>query len=152
MFETFELSMICRDECCDRDDIHYAHEDIVAKREPKPRSSRKPWLLPAPEALDEAIVRAVSDVCPKPFVRLANDVVNDFGSLGENSKSGERRLHRRIKSLVDQGRILRIEIGNTLFAYLKPTSRIANDLDFLREAIAETITEASGRRTEAAYG
>lgn len=148
MFETFNLSLICRDESCDRDDIHYCH-DVEPLKEPKPRSSRKPWELPAPEALDEAIVRAVSDVRPKPFTMLANDVVNDFGSLGQNIKSGERRLHRRIRALVEQGRILRIDIGNTLFAYLKPTSRIATDLDFIREAISDCLTETSGRRTEA---
>lgn len=151
MFETFDLSLICRDDHCDCEDIHFVHE-VTPKKEPKPRSSRKPWLLPAPEALDEAIVRAVSDVRPKPFTMLANDVVNDFGSLGDNSKSGERRLHRRIKALVEQGRILRIEIGNTLFAYLKPTSRIAGDLEYIREAISECITEASGRRAEPAFG
>ncbi len=152
MFETFDLTLICRDESCDCEEIHLVHDVIPAKKDPKPRSTREPWMLPAPEALDEAIVRAVSDIRPKPFTTIANDVVNDFGSLGENAKSGERKLHRRIKALVNQGRILRIDIGNTLFAYLRPSSRIADDLDYIREVIADCITEDSGRRTELAFG
>jgi hypothetical protein len=151
-FVDFDLSTICRSEHCDREDIHYAHEVVALKREPRPRSYRAPWLLPAPDALDDCIVRAVSDVRPKHFAALANDVENDFGSLGENNKSGLRRLHRRIRALVETGRILRIEIGDTLFAYLTPTSRIANDITYIRAAIAESISETSGRRTGLAFG
>lgn len=147
MFEqsgVIDVAILCRDESCDVEGLHLVHE-VEPKRESKPRSCRAPWLLPAPQALDDSIVRSVSDTQPKRFAALVDAVENDFGSLGMNRESGLRRLHRRIRALVDAGRILRIDLGNTLFAYLKPTSRIANDVSFIREAILDSLTEDSGR-------
>lgn len=142
MLEWVDPSSICRNEHCTIEGIHVPH-DVHEMKEPKPRSCRAPWKLPAPNALDDSIVRAVSDVRPLNFAAIVNEVENDFGSLGDNRKSGLRRVHRRIRSLVAVGRILRIEIGQTLFAYLKPTSRIAKDVSFIREQILESIDSCS---------
>lgn len=149
MLDWIDPSLICRHEFCDIEGIHAWHE-VREKKEPKPRSVKEPWNLPAPNALDDAIVRAVSDVRPRHFAALLQEVENDFGSLGENRKSGIRRMHRRLKQLVETGRILRVEIGETLFAYLKPTSRVARDVVFLREQILESFDSCS-TYSESAY-
>jgi hypothetical protein len=138
MLDWIDPSLICRHESCDIEGIHPWHQ-VRCRKEPKPRSNKAPWNLPAPNALDDAIVRAVSDVRPRHFAALLQEVENDFGTLAENRKSGIRRMHRHLKQLVDAGRVLRIEIGETLFAYLKPTSRVAKDVLFLREQILESI-------------
>jgi len=141
----FDQNSICRDEWCEIDEIHLAHK-VRQKREPKPRSDKPPWLLPAREALDESILKAVSDVRPKHFAQIVSDVENDYGTLAENRRSGMRRVHRHLRTLVNMGAVLRIEIGEMLFAYLKPTSRIASDVGFVREQILESISEGSGRK------
>jgi hypothetical protein len=151
MFEFVDSSLICRDENCDIECIHAAHDVAPKKDPPKPRSTRAPWELPAPEALDESIVRNVSDVRPKIFSALVNDIENDFGSLGHNKRSGLRRVHRRIRALVEMGRILRVDIGDTLFAYLKPTSRVATDIEFVKEQILDSLSENCGRKIDPAY-
>lgn len=150
-FDSVDLSEICRSEFCDRDEIHLAHE-VKIRKERGPRSEREPWTMPSPDAIDESIVKAVSDFTPKRFAHLVNDVENDFGSLGENRDSAMRRLHRRIAWLVKQGRILRVDLGDTLCTYLKPTSRLARDVTYLRELVNDTLDDASGRRPGEAWG
>lgn len=134
----FDSSSICRSEFCDREDVHAPHV-VKCQRETMPRSCRAPWTLPAPVALDDAIVRAVSDIQPKNFATLVDDVENDFGSLGHNRQSGMRKLHRRLAQLCDAGRVLKVDVGGMLFAYLKPTSRISRDVEYIREQLREII-------------
>lgn len=138
MLDFVDSSSICRSEFCDREDIHAPHY-VKPCKEIAPRSCRAPWKLPAPIALDDAIVRAVSDIQPKNFAVLVDDVENDFGSLGDNRKSGMRRLHRRLRALCEAGRVLKIDVGGTLFAYLKPTSRVSRDVSFLRDQLRDII-------------
>lgn len=143
---------ICRSEFCDREDIHAPHYVKPRKEPAPPRSCRAPWKLPAPIALDDAIVRAVSDIQPKSFTMLVSDVENDFGSLCENRKSSERRVHHRLRALCAMGRVLKIDVGGTLFAYLKPTSRIARDVAYLREQLRDLVETCASYETEAACG
>lgn len=134
MFECDFSSGICKDEWCTIEGIHAPHP-VRQHKEKQPRSVREPWLLTSVVALDESIERAVCKLNVGSFGTIVNEVENDFGSLGPTEESGIRRVHRRLAELVRAGRVLRIDVGGRLFAYLRPKSRIADDLDFLRESI-----------------
>lgn len=172
MLEWIDPSSICRNEFCTIEELHSPHDwlricgscrfswvddehcpkcnrkksrriRLHGRKECQPRSNRPPWVLPAPVALDEAILRSVSDVVPRNFSTIINLIENDFGSLGDNRMSGMRRVHRRIRILTNVGSILRIEVWQRMFAYLKPTSRIARDVEFIRDLMAD-VTDAPG--------
>jgi hypothetical protein len=129
---------VCRHECCKHEHIHPPHR-VRVKKDKEPLSQKDPWLLPAPTALGESIERAVTEYTPKNFAMLRDDVENDFGSLGPTPKSADRRLHRHLSTMVKLGRVLRVDVGGRLFAYLKPTSRIAMDIPRLRDSLKEMI-------------
>jgi hypothetical protein len=137
----FDPSLICRDELCEIIHVHAAHKVRTRKQKQvwKSRSSRPPWALPAPVALDDAIIRAVSDVHPRHFAAVVTEVENDFGSLGKNRLSGMRRVHRHLVQLCEAGRVLRVDVGGMLYGYLKPTSRIARDIGYIREQLRDAI-------------
>ncbi len=143
MLEWIDPSSICRNEFCVIEELHAPHQ-VRSRKEPRPRSHRPPWVLPAPIALDESILRAVSDVVPRHFMAIVDLVQNDFGSLGDNEYSGQRRVHRRLRILADVGSVLRIDVGKRMFAYLKPTSRIARDVAFIRDLMRDVIDAPGG--------
>lgn len=154
-FEWIDPSSICRNELCEIEGLHAPHEvNVRARVEQPPRSKRKPWRLPAPLALDESIIRAVSDIQPRHFMAIVAEVENDFGSLGDKPKSGQRRVHRRLRALCEAGRVLRIDVGGMMYGYLKPTSRIARDIGYIREQLRDAIRYQGGEtyRPEFAMG
>jgi len=113
---------ICRDDDCEIEGIHKPHKVEARKansHQPRRRRDREPctrplWDLPAPLALDESIERAISDVHPKHFSMLVNDVENDYGSLGKNRKSGYQLVHRHLRALIKAGRVLRVAFFDEL--------------------------------------
>lgn len=90
-------------------------------------------------ALDDAIVSSVTRYEPKRFADVLDDVENNYGSISPKRETSKRLLHRHIKSLAERGRILRVDVGESLCAYLKPDSPIANDprgiLDYFRSTM-----------------
>lgn len=66
-------------------------------------------------------------------------VQNDYGKIAENEVSAYRQLQRRIKRLCAAGQLLRVEIGERLFAYLAPDARLASDVDAIRELVMENF-------------
>jgi len=123
-----DLSCLCRDEACDRIELHLAHE--VTTVEPKPAYSRgqlPAWKRPAPKALDHAIAKATSKTYPRHFGAILQLVEADYGACIE------RTVHRRLKRLVQRGHILRIDLGRSLYAYLRPGSPMVNDIALMRE-------------------
>lgn len=124
----FDPSRLCRDEACERIELHLAHEVIGnEKREPKSSSPLPAWVRPSPRALDHSIARATSKTYPRHFAAILQVVENDYGAC--NSRTVLRRLLR----LVDRGHILRIDLGSQLYAYLRPGSPLVNDIDLMRE-------------------
>ena len=103
------------------------------------KSADVPWKLRAPAALDDSILKSVSPAVPRVFSQLVRDVEDDFGSLGPTCDSGIRRVQRHLKSLCDAGRVLKIDLGQRLFAYLTPDSRLASDIDTIRDQLADVI-------------
>jgi len=129
---------ICKDEWCTIEGIHAPHL-VRQGKEKRPRSQQKPWLLTSPGALDDSIERAVCRLSVSSFNAIVNEVENDFGSLGPTEESGFRRVHRRLTALIRMGRVLRVDVGGRLFAYLRPQSRIADDLEFLRDRVKDLM-------------
>jgi hypothetical protein len=120
----------------------YHHKRILAARgrRTKPtKSLRDPWVVPCAEALDESILRAASDRVPRMLCDLVPLVQNDYGQIAESEVSAYRQMQRRIKRLCSAGCLLRIEIGDRLFAYLAPDARLASDVDAVRELVMENF-------------
>lgn len=120
----------------------FHHRRILTVREidPKPiKCARDPWTLPAPEALDESILRATSDRVPRILMQLAPIVENDFGRIAPTENSALKQLQRRIKKLCEAGQLLRVDLGKRLYAYLSPDARIAGDVDAIREQVMESF-------------
>lgn len=119
----------------------FHHRRILTVRaiDPKPtKSCRDPWELPAPEALDESILRATSDRVPRLLVQLAPIVENDFGKIANTEQSTFRQLQRRAKRLCEAGKLLRVDLGKRLYAYLSPDAR-EKDVDAIREQVMENF-------------
>lgn len=136
---------LCRDENCDRLGIHLKHKvtrkDNFHVKEIS-KSDEVPWKRSAPMALDESITNAASVVYPKSFEAIMRDVEGDYGSLARSGDhaSSMRTVQRRLRKLVSEGHILRIDLGRRLFAYLKPGSNMTNDLDLMREQLEINMT------------
>lgn len=131
---------ICRDERCERADIHSPH--MLRKR-----LSKRPPKAPEPEdpgwsaiALSESILRLVNGThFAVGFSDVFHHVLNDYGS------TTRRAVHRHLRRLVDKGDILQVDLGYTLAvgfnaqrvrcAYLNIWSRWIRDRDVLREAL-----------------
>jgi hypothetical protein len=112
--------------------------------EKESKSLRDPWLVPSVEALDESIVRACSDCVPRVLVQLAPLVENDYGSLAPTEDSSFRRLQRRLKKLCEAGSLLQVDLGKRLYAYVSPRSRMARDVDAVRDCIMENFDRSWG--------
>jgi len=123
-----DLSCLCRDEACDRIELHLTHK-VACKpfREPWSRNQTPKWQRPAPKALDHAIAKATSKTYPRHFGAILQLVEADYGACIE------RTVHRRLKRLVQRGHILRIDLGRSLYAYLRPGSPMVNDIALMRE-------------------
>jgi hypothetical protein len=143
---------LCRDENCDRLDLHFAHDEIEHTDEPLvlvywlewgrarkmirvARSRNQPWRKPAPKALDHSIAKAVSKTYPKPFNVILRDVKDDYGDCNR------RTVERRLRQLVARGHCLRIDLGRRLFAYLRPGSSLVNDHELMREQLEDLVVQ-----------
>jgi hypothetical protein len=126
-----DLSFVCRDENCDRVDLHPSHSVVThrVKRKKPSVSRRLPWRQPAPRALDHSIAKATSKTYPRHFQAILHEVKEDYGDC--NSRTVIRRLGR----LVKRGHILRLDLGRSLYAYVRPGSNLANDIELVREQI-----------------
>jgi hypothetical protein len=142
---------ICREDDCDIEGIHEPHE-VRAKKEQQPRSKREPWkLMNSPEALDESIMRVINRLNVASFQAIFHEVENDFGSIGATPNTGDRTLHRHLVMLCRAGRLLRVDVGQRMYAYLKPSAKFARDVDFVRD-ILDNFRDTSPHETRAIYG
>jgi hypothetical protein len=140
----------CRNEFCEREELHAEHQDFsdeikneIRKRlEPKSKGKRPPWKRPAPKALDHSIISAVSYVYPKRLDTIVCDVENDYGS-GPTHAALYQAVLRHLSQLVACGQILRIDLGRRLFAYLRPGSSLVKDVGLMREQILDEIDQNS---------
>jgi hypothetical protein len=139
--EDCDLSLICRDENCRRIDLHPVHAvTATCDSEVISTSTREPWKRPAPRALDHAIAKATSKTYPRHFNAILREVEEDYGDcIG-------RTVARRLARLVKRGHILRIDLGRSLYAYVRPGSKLANDIDLVREQVENMFASSVSER------
>lgn len=114
MLEAFEAAKICRDDDCDRKGIHPVHE-VVRKPQVHRRPGKlAPWKQPDADGLLSSVMKATSVHKPRWFQEISTDVRDDFGSVTDRS------IWRAIAKLVERGHLLKLELGLTFFAYIRP--------------------------------
>ncbi len=126
MFE-FDPDAICRDENCERLDVHYKHH---VQQPPcvhhRPSAATTPlWQRDDPQALAEAVIRACN--APTHFQAVMRDVQDDYGACCE------RTVYRYLAKLVRAGELVKAEVDLAFAVYVRPKSRLLGDLDSLRE-------------------
>jgi len=144
----------CRDERCDRLDLHPAHaislqegQDFSEKLKEEARaqleskSKRPPWRRPCPKALDHSIAKAVSKTYPKHLDAILREVEDDYG-LESTPSALYRNVQRHLAKLVERGQILRVDLGRRLYAYLRPGSPLVHDVEMMREQIESLLETA----------
>lgn len=89
--------------------------------------TRAPWEYDDPMGLTGAVARATSKSYPMTFAMICRDVRDDYGECTE------RTIHRHLARLVDRGCILKVDIAQAFAVYLRPGSKLANDIETLRE-------------------
>lgn len=130
---------VCRDDNCELDWVHPAHQvkvphvvqrHGVRRQALSARWRLQPWKAHSVEALHEATYRAVSSFEPRNFSTIASYVADDYGSCCSRS------VHRRLTALRAEGRILRLDFeGLRVHAYLRAGSRLAADPDYVLEQV-----------------
>jgi hypothetical protein len=122
---------LCRDENCDRLELHLKHKiSKIAKERDPSKSRREPWRRSSPAALDHSIEQAISGAYPKAYEAVLRDVEYDYGSCCS------RTVQRHLRRLVERGNILKIDLGRRLYAYVRPDSKLATyDVSFIREQV-----------------
>jgi hypothetical protein len=130
---------ICREEHCDRVGVHLAHGVVPPpKKERPPTPGRALWKRPSSKALDNAIAKATSKYWATHFGAILREVRNDYGTA-ESEHSLERAVYRHLKKLVARGHIVKLDLGLSFAAYLRPGSKLLNDIDYLREQMVDQL-------------
>lgn len=128
MFD-IDSESICRDDDCIIVEMHHRHR-VVATPQPHSRADltvTPPWKRDDPDALAEAVVRACSEAYPKHFSAIARDVRDDYGACTD------RTVYRYLRKVIDRGLLIKLDLGLAFAAYIRPKSRLLNDLDSLRD-------------------
>lgn len=138
MFDCYE---ICRDDRCGEVSIHLAHDvrrvdrceaRWLAQHTVKDHKTT-PWGRPSHRALVNAVARATSATYPRHCEAIYRAVRDDYGTCTMRS------VQRTLKVLVERGHVLRVDLGSRLYAYLRPGSRIADDVALIREQVEAAI-------------
>lgn len=131
-------SEICRDDRCMRLDVHKKHwkREWAPQASSRKTSSKKlPWQQDDPRALVGAVARATSRAYPMCFSAIAANVRDDYGQVHD------RTIYRHLRTLVDRGHLIKLDLRLPMAAYIRPKSRLLHDLESLREYILGTIEQ-----------
>lgn len=126
---------ICRDEACDRVDLHAPHR---VRRQAQPDAAPVSHVdAAAPgggyvmDGLDESILRAAQVYEVRSYTQIFAAVRDDYGSCGE------RRVYRRIAKLIQHRHLARIgSRHDNLTAYVRAGSPLLKGPFVLHEQIA----------------
>lgn len=123
---------ICRDDDCDIDEVHLAHKrlrrrSIIVHRRPKRHQPLARTALPQePDALSDSILKAVGDY-PMMMHWIQRDVRDDYGSVSDRS------VYRYVRRLVEQARMIKLDVGLAFAIYIKPRARLLADPSAIRD-------------------
>jgi hypothetical protein len=139
------LASFCRDEACERLDLHTCSPKNCLRRRGREAlygtRSRKygaePWRAYNHEALRDSAFKATSLIEPRNFATVFSLVENDYGSCCERS------LHRHLGALRTEGKIVRMDFGGRIHAYLRAGSRLIHDRDLVLEQIIDLHSAAA---------
>jgi hypothetical protein len=122
------FKQICKAEHCERIELHEAHE-LPAPGPGKPvrPTSQPPWRHDAPKALTGAVARATSKAYPVHFAEIVREVRDDYGTCAD------RTVYRYLAKLVARGHVVKVDVGLTCAAYVRPKSRLLEAPDAIRE-------------------
>jgi hypothetical protein len=118
MLDDFEVDEICRDEDCEIVGVHPKHRR--ARRQPQAHHRPKPdapWKRSDRHALLTSIMKSTSGRVPKWFQEIAPDVRDDYGNVTD------RTIWRGIKTLVERGHLLKLDLGLAFAAYMRPIGK-----------------------------
>lgn len=136
-----DAGCICRDENCERLDVHAAHDVPKVKKERPPSPGRELWKRSAPKALDHAIAKATSKHDVTHFGAILNEVRNDYGDCEE------RTVYRRLKRFVERGHMVKLDLGLSMAGYIRPKSKLLGNPDYLRERLLDKLDVRDYRAT-----
>lgn len=158
-----DIRVVCRDERCDRDDIHPPHVIEETRRQANARQRLLGWvhdpferrIKPArrnhteqepTHVLDSCVLEVCSYSVPKSMGMIQIDLEHVYGS-----GCIERRLHRSLSRLSNSGQLHRIDLrefhrGGDLNAYLLPGSRIRHDPRQIYETLTDRFEAGMGKR------
>lgn len=129
---------VCRDENCDRADIHPVHEIKQKAKERTPTPGRDLWKRSSPKGLMRAIAKATSKYRGTTIGAILREVENDYGS------ACERQVYRYVKTLVERGQLIKLDLGLAMKVYIRPKSALLKDLDYLTETMIDQL-EVNGQ-------
>lgn len=127
MSKASELKRVCRNEHCTRVEVHAPHRVAKVAAPPPSRSTRPPWTRDDPRALTGAVARATSKAYPVHFAEIAREVRDDYGTCAD------RTVYRYLAKLVARGHVVKLDVGLTCAAYLRPKSKLIAAPDAVRE-------------------
>jgi hypothetical protein len=127
--ELLEPDLICRDEACQRLEIHAANSGCCIRKPERDSDFRTkskiyrgtPWRAHCHDALRESVYRSISAVEPRNFATIVSMVENDYGSCCD------RTILRHLGFLKSFGKIVRMDFKGRIYAYLRAGSRLVND-------------------------
>jgi hypothetical protein len=130
MPEVLDPSEICRDDACPRVGIHRKHLTALhAPPEPHHRPTRRPaWEQDDPEGLAASVLRATK-MRPVVISEIVRDVRDDYGTVHE------RTIYRHVRRFVELGVLIKLDLGFTFAAYIRPGARLLADPSSMREMI-----------------
>lgn len=136
-----DLELLCRDDRCERTEVHLCHKLngrlSNGKRVRSRRWSAEPWRLNCSDALKACVLAAVSAVEPRNFATVLSFVENDYGSCCPRS------VHRHLAQLRFERSIVRLDFRGNIHAYLKAGSRLISDPDTVAEQVAMLYGEVA---------
>lgn len=131
---------ICRDETCSVAGVHTVsfctrstRLDERAHHRPLKPGGKPPWKRDDPSGLMNSVARATSKHRPTHFSAIVNEVVNDYGTVSE------RTVYRYLKKLVERGQVIKLDLRLGFAAYIRPKSKLLNDLPLIREIMVNTV-------------
>lgn len=127
MSKDWDPTKFCVDEECEIERLHPRHRRLkrrpVLHHRPVPNAplSIDQGGLPKPsELLAERVLNAIGEL-PMMIGWIQRDVRDDYGSVTD------RTIYRHVKRLVQERKIIKLDVGLAFCVYMRPTSRYLHD-------------------------
>lgn len=138
MSDDFDPRDICREEDCKIKCVHRKHSMRIRRlRKPievhhRPKGKKPLWQQDAPAILTEIVLEAVGD---RPMIMqwIQRDVRDDYGTVTD------RTVYRHVRKLVQEARLIKLDLGLAFAAYIRPRARMLSDTEALRDYMLANV-------------